>query len=54
MSEQRKYLLGEEAIPTAWYNIQADLPEPLPPVLHPGTGQPIGPALGCAAPGEKA
>ncbi|MCJ7812207.1 TrpB-like pyridoxal phosphate-dependent enzyme, partial [bacterium] len=26
-----------------WYNIQADLPKPLPPVLHPGTGQPIGP-----------
>ena len=26
-----------------WYNIQADLPEPLPPVLHPGTKEPIGP-----------
>ena len=31
-------------IPRAWYNIAADLPEPAPPpVLHPGTGQPIGP-----------
>ncbi len=30
-------------MPTHWYNIQADLPEPLPPVLHPGTGKPIGP-----------
>ncbi|MGI9658611.1 MAG: TrpB-like pyridoxal phosphate-dependent enzyme [Gaiellaceae bacterium] len=43
MDEQVKFLLGEEDIPTAWYNIQADLPAPLPPVLHPGTGAPIGP-----------
>jgi tryptophan synthase beta chain len=38
-----KYVLDEKHMPTTWYNIQADLPEPLPPVLHPGTGQPIGP-----------
>src|SRR5256712_8108421 len=38
-----KFLLDEKDIPSAWYNIQADLPEPLPPVIHPGTGQPIGP-----------
>jgi tryptophan synthase beta chain len=38
-----KYLLAEDRMPTAWYNIQADLPVPPPPVLHPGTGQPIGP-----------
>jgi tryptophan synthase beta chain len=38
-----KYLLDERQLPTAWYNLQADLPTPLPPVLHPGTGQPIGP-----------
>lgn len=38
-----KYTLSEERIPKAWYNIQADLPRPAPPVLHPGTGQPIGP-----------
>ncbi len=31
-------------MPTAWYNIQADLPTPMPPVLHPVTGQPISPA----------
>ncbi len=43
MSEQVKYVLTEDRIPQAWYNIQADLPEPLPPVLNPGTGQPIGP-----------
>jgi tryptophan synthase beta chain len=43
MSELTKVLLPESQIPTAWYNIQADLPVPAPPVLHPGTGQPIGP-----------
>ena len=43
MADVTKYLLGERDIPTAWYNIQADLPEALPPVLHPGTHQPIGP-----------
>ncbi len=43
MSETIKYLLQEDQIPTAWYNIQADLPQPLPPVIHPGTQQPIGP-----------
>jgi tryptophan synthase beta chain len=37
-----KYLLGEDRIPRAWYNIAADLPG-LPPPLHPGTGKPIGP-----------
>lgn len=40
---QVKYLLPEDDIPTHWYNIQADLPRPMPPVLHPGTKQPIGP-----------
>jgi len=43
MAERTKFLLSEDQIPSAWYNIQADLPEPLPPVLHPGTMQPIGP-----------
>ncbi|HBL62918.1 MAG TPA: TrpB-like pyridoxal phosphate-dependent enzyme [Cyanobacteria bacterium UBA8803] len=38
-----KYLLSEDQMPAAWYNIQADLATPLPPVLHPGTGQPITP-----------
>jgi tryptophan synthase beta chain len=39
-----KFLLPESQIPRFWYNIQADLPTPAPPVLHPGTRQPIGPA----------
>src|SRR3954453_13793819 len=43
MADQTRFLLPEEAIPTAWYNLAADLPTPLPPVLHPGTLQPIGP-----------
>src|SRR2546428_6145406 len=37
-------LRAEKDIPTKWYNIQADFKPPAPPVLHPGTGQPIGPA----------
>ncbi|MDP3767196.1 MAG: TrpB-like pyridoxal-phosphate dependent enzyme, partial [Dehalococcoidia bacterium] len=40
---QTKYLLSESELPQAWYNIAADLPSPPPPVLHPGTKQPIGP-----------
>jgi tryptophan synthase beta chain len=43
MSDQVKYVLDEKRLPEAWYNIAADLPEPPPPVLHPGTGQPVGP-----------
>src|SRR5210317_2331615 len=35
-----KILLEESEIPTQWYNVVADLPEPPPPALHPGTRQP--------------
>jgi len=38
-----QYSLPQSRIPQAWYNIVADLPEPMPAVLHPGTLQPIGP-----------
>jgi len=41
--ERTKFMLDEERIPRAFYNIVADLPQPPPPPLHPGTGQPIGP-----------
>jgi tryptophan synthase beta chain len=41
---QTKFLLAERDIPTRWYNIQADLKTPLPPPLHPGTHQALGPA----------
>ncbi len=40
---QTQYLLDASRMPTHWYNIAADLPTPAPPVLHPGTLQPIGP-----------
>ncbi|MFC2024893.1 TrpB-like pyridoxal phosphate-dependent enzyme [Chloroflexota bacterium] len=41
--ERTKFILDEKNMPTQWYNILPDLPEPLPPVLHPGTGQPVTP-----------
>jgi tryptophan synthase beta chain len=43
-ADRTKFILDEDRIPRAWYNIAADLPTPAPPVLHPGTGLPIGPA----------
>ncbi len=41
--ETVRFDLPQSEIPRQWYNIQADLPRPLPPVLHPGTHQPVGP-----------
>jgi tryptophan synthase beta chain len=43
MSEPTKILLDEAEMPRRWYNVVADLPSPPPPVLHPGTLQPVGP-----------
>jgi tryptophan synthase beta chain len=43
VTDSIKYLLDETHIPKFWYNIMADLPSPPPPVLHPGTMQPVGP-----------
>ena len=43
MSDRIKYFLEESKMPKTWYNIAADLPKPLSPVLHPGTLKPIGP-----------
>ena len=37
MGDQVKFVLDETHIPKSWYNLAADLPKPLPPVLHPGT-----------------
>jgi len=47
--ERTKFILDEKDMPTAWYNIQADLPEPLPPLRHPGTKEPtiLPPPLFC-------
>ena len=43
MTVPTKILLDESDIPTHWYNIIPDLPAPPPPVLHPGTMEPVGP-----------
>jgi tryptophan synthase beta chain len=43
LTDRTRFILDEDRIPRAWYNIAADLPSPPPPPLHPGTGQPIGP-----------
>jgi hypothetical protein len=41
--ENRKIVLPESELPRQWYNVLPDLPTPLEPDLHPGTGQPVGP-----------
>ena len=41
--QQTKYILDEAEMPRTYYNLLADLPSAPPPVLHPGTLQPIGP-----------
>jgi tryptophan synthase beta chain len=43
MVERTRFMLGEDQIPRAWYNISADLPVPQSPPLHPGTHQPLTP-----------
>ncbi len=40
---EHKILLDESELPRRWYNIVADLPQPAPPMLHPGTLQPVTP-----------
>jgi tryptophan synthase beta chain len=45
MKNPISFALGAEDIPTHWYNLLADFPEPLPPPLHPGTRQPVTPDL---------
>ncbi|MCG3146981.1 MAG: Tryptophan synthase beta chain [Verrucomicrobiae bacterium] len=41
MSTTTRFTLTQAEIPTHWYNVLADVPEPLPPPLHPGTKQPV-------------
>ncbi|MEN9355278.1 MAG: hypothetical protein RL318_2603 [Fibrobacterota bacterium] len=45
MSTATRFTLGQEDIPKAWYNIAADFAEPMPPMLNPGTNQPLDPAM---------
>jgi tryptophan synthase beta chain len=43
MSKRTKYILDESKIPKAWYNMNADMPLPPPPPLHPQTLEPVTP-----------
>ncbi|MCI0728178.1 MAG: TrpB-like pyridoxal-phosphate dependent enzyme, partial [Chloroflexi bacterium] len=43
MNEPYKYVLPESELPKAWYNINADMPVPPAPVLHPATREPVTP-----------
>ncbi len=43
MTERTKFILDDSRLPRAWYNINADLPTPPAPVLHPGTLEPVTP-----------
>jgi tryptophan synthase beta chain len=39
--KERKINLSDKEIPRRWYNIAADMPNPMQPPLHPGTGKPV-------------
>ncbi len=41
--KQTMITLPNSEIPKQWYNIAADMPNPMAPPLHPGTKQPVGP-----------
>ena len=43
MNDTMKYILDESKLPKAWYNINADMPVPPEPVLHPQTLEPVTP-----------
>ena len=42
MNTPTRFTLTQADIPTHWYNVLSDVPEPMPPPLHPGTKQPVG------------
>jgi tryptophan synthase beta chain len=41
MSQTTRFTLSQADLPTHWYNLNADFPEPMPPPLHPGTKEPV-------------
>ena len=43
MGKKTKFLLNEKKMPKAWYNINPDLPAPMPPILNPQTKEPVTP-----------
>ena len=36
-----KTFVPEDKLPTAWYNVRADMNEQPDPMIHPGTHQPV-------------
>jgi len=38
-----RFILPDDQMPTAWFNLLPRLPEPLGPPLHPATREPVGP-----------
>jgi hypothetical protein len=45
MSKQTKTIMGEDHIPRFVVQHRRRLTVPATPVLHPGTGQPVGPGI---------
>jgi tryptophan synthase beta chain len=45
MPESLRFDLTAKDIPTHWYNIQPDFPEPMAPPLNPATKQPATPEM---------
>ena len=43
MEKTKKFNLNENEMPHRWYNVQADMPGKVMPLLHPGTRLPIQP-----------
>ena len=41
MSDTKKFILREQDIPTAWYNVLTDMPVKPKPIIHPATHQPL-------------
>lgn len=41
--ERTVFFLDQKEMPSSWYNILPDLPEPLPPYISPVTGKPVTP-----------
>jgi tryptophan synthase beta chain len=41
--ERTVFFLDQKEMPTSWYNILPDLPEPMPPYISPVTGKPVTP-----------
>jgi tryptophan synthase beta chain len=43
MNAETRFLLSESDLPRFWYNVNADMPVPPAPVLHPQTMEPVSP-----------